>query len=74
MESTRADVDQGERALTQLERDRVVMLLWFDATHAAAPVAPVASDTLPQVTLGAPTDAAEAEPSAEDTTTEVPPP
>jgi rod shape-determining protein MreC len=62
------------RPLATLERDRVVMLLWFDATHAAAPVAPVASDTLPQVTLGAPTDAAESEPSAEDTTTEVPPP
>jgi len=62
------------RPLATLERDRVVMLLWFDATHAAAPVAPVASDTLPQVTLGAPTDAAETEPSAEDTTTEVPPP
>ena len=50
------------------------MLLWFDASHAAAPVAPVASDTLPQVTLGAPSDAAESEPAAEDTSPEATPP
>ena len=62
------------RPLATLERDRVTMLLWFDASHAAAPVAPVASDTLPQVTLGAPSDTAESEPAAEDTTAEATPP
>ena len=49
------------KPLATLERDRETLLLWFDPTHSAAPVAPVASDTLPQVTLGAPVDAGEAE-------------
>jgi len=44
------------RPLATLERDREVMLVWFDPKHAAAPPPPTASDTLPQVTLGAPTD------------------
>ena len=48
------------RPLATLERDRETLLLWFDPSHAAAPVAPVASDTLPQVTLGAPVDAGDA--------------
>ena len=32
------------------------MLVWFDPKHVAAPAPPAASDALPQVTLGAPTD------------------
>ena len=44
------------RPLATLERDREVMLVWFDPKHAAAPVKPAPSDSLPQVTLGAPTD------------------
>lgn len=54
------------RPLATLERDRETLLLWFDPTHAAAPVAPVASDTLPQVTLGAPIDAADAQSGSGD--------
>jgi rod shape-determining protein MreC len=61
------------RPLATLERDREVMLVWFDASHPAAPATKAATD-LPQVTLGAPTDrsgegptdeAAEGPPSAE---------
>ena len=62
------------RPLATLERDREIMLLWFDASHAAAPVAPVASDTLPQVTLGAPSDASETEPPADENASEDAPP
>jgi rod shape-determining protein MreC len=54
------------KPLATLERDRETLLLWFDPTHSAAPVAPVASDTLPQVTLGAPVDAADSEATADD--------
>lgn len=54
------------KPLATLERDRETLLLWFDPTHSAAPVAPVASDTLPQVTLGAPVDAADTEAAADD--------
>lgn len=43
------------RPLATLERDREVMLVWFDANHPAAPVAKKATE-LPQVTLEAPTD------------------
>ena len=43
------------RPLATLERDREVMLVWFDASHPAAPVTRKAAE-LPQVTLGAPTD------------------
>jgi rod shape-determining protein MreC len=44
------------RPLATLERDREVMLLWFDPKHPAAPSTHQQSDTLPQVTLGAPAD------------------
>lgn len=54
------------KPLATLERDRETLLLWFDPTHSAAPVAPVASDTLPQVTLGAPVDAGDAEAGTEE--------
>ncbi|MEY4762915.1 MAG: hypothetical protein RLZZ200_2771 [Pseudomonadota bacterium] len=43
------------RPLATLERDREVMLVWFDASHPAAPVEKKATE-LPQVTLGAPTE------------------
>ncbi|MEN9704503.1 MAG: hypothetical protein RLZZ393_382 [Pseudomonadota bacterium] len=43
------------RPLATLERDREVMLVWFDANHPAAPATKAAKD-LPQVTLGAPAD------------------
>lgn len=43
------------RPLATLERDREVMLVWFDANHPAAPMAKKAAE-LPQVTLEAPTD------------------
>ena len=54
------------KPLATLERDRETQLLWFDPTHSAAPVAPVASDTLPQVTLGAPVDKSDVEAGAEE--------
>ena len=44
------------RPLATLERDREVLLLWFDPKHPAAPPSPALNDTLPQVTLGAPKD------------------
>jgi len=43
------------RPLATLERDREVMLVWFDANHPAAPATKAATE-LPQVTLGAPAD------------------
>lgn len=49
------------RPLATLERDREVVLVWFDATHPAAPASPAANDSLPQVTLGAPVDHTETE-------------
>lgn len=62
------------RPLATLERDREVMLVWFNAKHPAAPATPAQSDTLPQVTLGAPTDRSAA--ADADTTDEedAPPP
>ena len=44
------------RPLATLERDREVLLVWFDASHPAAPATPAMTDSLPQVTLGAPVD------------------
>jgi rod shape-determining protein MreC len=60
------------RPLATLERDREVMLVWFDARHPAAPATAAQSDTLPQVTLGAPTDRASAD-LAEDAADDIPP-
>ena len=53
------------RPLATLERDHEVMVVWFDPKHSAAPAAAAQSDTLPQVTLGAPVDPASAEGSPE---------
>jgi rod shape-determining protein MreC len=61
------------RPLATLERDREIMLVWFDPKHAAAPAPRAASDQLPQVTLGAPADRA-AEGSEDGASTESPPP
>jgi rod shape-determining protein MreC len=42
------------RPLATIERDREVMLLWFDASHPAAPVARDAAASLPAVPIGTP--------------------
>ncbi|MFM1887660.1 MAG: hypothetical protein RL026_2817 [Pseudomonadota bacterium] len=45
------------RPLANLDRDREIMLVWFNPAHAAAPVANP-EESLPQLTLGAPPAAA----------------
>ena len=42
------------RPAASLDRDRQVMLVWFDATHPAAPVDPALEAALPAATIGEP--------------------
>jgi rod shape-determining protein MreC len=51
------------RPLATIERDREVMLLWFDSSHPAAPVARDAAASLPAAPIGMPA-AAPARPAA----------